>query len=72
MMNINEIRISLKHIKLMKHALGLEKDRFKNKNYLAYRNYYTSPNKNNLWEDLVELDFAMRLGKEKLNNSRDY
>lgn len=69
---IEEQKISLKHIKLMSHAIGFEKERMRNKNYLAYRNYYATPFKEKPWEELVDIDFAMRIGHERKEGTNDY
>ena len=52
--------LTIHHIDLMKHALGLDQTKSKPKRgkYTAYRNYYCNNGKNCDWETLVECGLA--------------
>lgn len=52
--------ISIKQIDKMKHCIGFEISKVKRGKYVAYRNYYTMPDINSEWEELVNKGLAMR------------
>lgn len=57
---MSEIKLSLRQIELMKHAIGFSIDKIKWKRYEAYRNRYLSNFLNDDWEFLVKEGLAER------------
>ena len=57
--------ITVKQINLMKHAIGIDKDKIKRYKYDAYRNYYTTADKESNWDDLVEKGYATSRRSDK-------
>ena len=59
--------ITVKHLKLMIHAIGLNDERPKRSRYGEYyypfRNYYNAGEVSNEWEELVKLGYATKTGK---------
>lgn len=55
-----EDKITMKQIGNMKHAIGFDRKKVKRGKYSAYRNYYTTVDRNQSWDELVELSFATR------------
>lgn len=53
-----EASINLIQINNMKHAIGFDGKKVKRRKYVAYRNYYTTPNDNSSWDELVKWGFA--------------
>lgn len=55
-----EDKITLKQIENMKHCIGFNPKKVKRGKYSAYRNYYTTADRNQSWDELVDLGFATR------------
>lgn len=55
---MSEIKLSLRQIELMKHAIGFSIDKIKGERYEAYRNRYLSNCLNDDWECLVKEGLA--------------
>ncbi len=56
-MNINEIKLSVSQINMMKHALGIDKPYHANKKPVAYRNFYATGDDPE-WNEIVEKGLA--------------
>lgn len=60
---MNELTVSLRQIREMKHCIGYEKGRVKgakNRKYTAWRNYFTTSGNDANWDNLVEQELAER------------
>jgi hypothetical protein len=53
---VNEITVA--QIANMKHCIGFRGDRVKRGKYVAYRNYFTTADDNESWDDLVSRGMA--------------
>jgi predicted transcriptional regulator len=59
--------VTLSQFELMKHAIGIERDRIKRSKYVAYRNYFLCMSKDAEWESLVEQGLA--ISRKSFNNN---
>lgn len=56
-MTMKDIKLSLRQIQIMKHAIGFDRNRIRKGRYEAYRNRYIT-NCDKDWEELIEIGFA--------------
>lgn len=54
------IKLTLRQIELMEHAIGFDSGKIKRKRYEAYRNRYVVSEPNNDWEELVRIGYATK------------
>lgn len=67
---MNEVKLSLVQIELMKHAIGFDSTKIKRGKYEAYRNRYLSNELlNDDWEYLVKKGLAEKRNTFPHNNS---
>ena len=52
--------VTLKQISNMKHCIGFKGSSVKRRKYVAYRNYYTTPDNDKGWDELVSLELAIK------------
>lgn len=57
---MNEIKLSIRQIEMMQHALGFNRNSIKNNKYIAYRNRYIVSKPDNDWEELVFIGYATK------------
>lgn len=57
---MNEIKLSIRQIEMMQHALGFNRNSIKNNKYMAYRNRYIVSKPDNDWEELVFIGYATK------------
>lgn len=57
---MNEIKLSIRQIEMMQHALGFNRNSIKNNKYMAYRNRYIVSKPDNDWEELVSIGYATK------------
>lgn len=53
---MNDIKLSLRQIEKMKHAIGFSREKIKRNRYGAYRNRFVVSNSDKDWEELVSSD----------------
>lgn len=61
---MNNIKISVNQIEIMRHAIGFSNYDSKKKKYEVYRNYYTTSAENQDWEELVAMGLAIKFDKD--------
>ncbi len=65
-----DLVIDNKQIENMKHCIGFNQNKVKNNKYLAWRNYFTTPDHDESWDNLViqglavKRDFKMGIGED--------
>lgn len=59
-MEMNKIKLSIRQIEMMQHALGFNRNSIKNNKYMAYRNRYIVSKPDNDWEELVFIGYATK------------
>jgi len=52
--------VALRQINNMKHCIGFNGDKVKRRKYVAYRNYYTTSDNSPSWDELVDLELAVK------------
>ena len=57
---MEQIYVTLEQIRLIKHTLGFSKDKVKRGKYQAYRNYYCAGGIEEEFEELVEMELAVK------------
>lgn len=55
---MSEIKLSLRQIEIMRHAIGLGNEKLKKSRYDAYRNRYVVTDPNTEWEYLIGIGYA--------------
>lgn len=55
-----EVKLTLRQIELMKHAIGFDSGKIKRKRYEAYRNRYIVSTTDSDWEELVSIGYATK------------
>lgn len=55
-----EVKLTLRQIELMEHAIGFDSGKIKRKRYEAYRNRYIVSTTDNDWEELVSIGYATK------------
>ena len=55
---MDEIKLSLRQIEMMRHAIGLGNDKLKKSRYDAYRNRYIVSKPDENWEYLISIGYA--------------
>ena len=55
--SMDDIKLSLRQIRIMKNAIGFDRNRIKKSRYEAYRNRFIT-NFDKDWEELIEIGFA--------------
>jgi hypothetical protein len=58
---MNDNNVTLKQIQNMKHCIGFRGDRVKRKKYVTFRNYYTTSDNSQSWDELVNLELATKM-----------
>lgn len=53
-----DIKLSLRQIEKMKHAIGFSREKIKRNRYEAYRNRYVVSNPDKDWEELVSIGYS--------------
>lgn len=59
-LEMSEIKLSLRQIELMRHAIGLGNEKLKKSRYDAYRNYVVLNGEDKDWEELVSIGYAVK------------
>ncbi len=59
-MDTRDVMLSAKHIDYMKHAIGYRREDIKRGKYQAYRNYFTTVDRDPVWEYLCDYGLAKR------------
>lgn len=57
---MSEIKLSLRQIGMMQHAIGFDRRNIKKNQYEAYRNRYIVSHSDNDWEQLVSFGYATK------------
>lgn len=57
---MSEIKLSIRQIEMMQHAIGFNRKSIKNNKYMAYRNRYIVSKPDNDWEELVSFGYATK------------
>lgn len=57
---MNDIKLSLRQIEKMEHAIGFGYENMKKRKYCAYRNRYIVSKPDNDWEELVAVGYATK------------
>lgn len=57
---MTDIKLSLRQIEKMEHAMGVSHDRVKKRRYEAYRNRYIVSHPDDDWEELISLGYAIK------------
>lgn len=57
---MSEIKLSIRQIEMMQHAIGFNRSNIKNNKYMAYRNRYIVSKPDNEWEELVSFGYATK------------
>lgn len=57
---MSEIKLSIRQIEMMKHAIGFDRRNIKKNQYGAYRNRYIVTNPDNDWEELISFGYATK------------
>lgn len=55
---MNDIKLSLRQIEKMEHAIGFSREKIKRNRYEAYRNRFVASNSDKDWEELVSIGYA--------------
>ena len=55
---MNDIKLSLRQIEKMEHAIGFSREKIKRNRYEAYRNRFVVNNSDKDWEELVSIGYA--------------
>lgn len=58
--DMSEIKLSIRQIEMMQHAIGFNRSSIKKNKYMAYRNRYIVSKPDNDWEELVSLGYATK------------
>ena len=54
-----------KQIENMKHCIGISAEQIKRRKYEAYRNYFTTPDDDTSWDEIVSLGYAKKAKFER-------
>lgn len=57
---MSNIKLSIRQIEMMQHAIGFDRRNIKKNQYKAYRNRYIVSHPDNDWEELVSFGYATR------------
>lgn len=57
---MSKIKLSIRQIEMMQHAIGFSRKSIKKNKYMAYRNRYVVSRPDNDWEELVSLGYATK------------
>ena len=57
---MSEIKLSIRQIEMMQHAIGFDRRNIKKNKYEAYRNRYIVSKPDNDWEELVSFGYATK------------
>lgn len=57
---MSEIKLSIRQIEMMQHAIGFNRSSIKKNKYMAYRNRYIVSKPDNDWEELVSFGYATK------------
>lgn len=57
---MSKIKLSIRQIEMMQHAIGFNRNSIKNNKYMAYRNRYIASKPDNEWEELVSFGYATK------------
>lgn len=55
---MDDVKLSLRQIEKMKHAIGFSREKIKRNRYNAYRNRFVASNSDKDWEELVSIGYA--------------
>ncbi len=55
---MDDIKLSLRQIEKMEHAIGFSRDKIKKNKYKAYRNWYIVNQPDKDWEELAFIGYA--------------
>lgn len=55
---MDDVKLSLRQIGKMEHAIGFDRGKIKRNRYNAYRNRFVASNSDKDWEELVSIGYA--------------
>lgn len=57
---MSEIKLSIRQIEMMQHAIGFDRRNIKKNKYKAYRNRYITNSPDKDWEELISFGYAIK------------